>query len=235
MKKRSKRYSEIYKLVDRKKFYEVEEAFDLLPKIANAKFDETVEIAVRLGIDPKRSDQQVRGTVVLPAGTGKNVRVLVFTQGEKVKEAEEAGADIVGGDELIKKIEEGFLDFDVAIASDDMMGKVSKLGKILGPKGLLPNKKSGTVTMEIGKAVKEAKAGKIEFRIDKQGIIHTIIGKVSFGKEKLLENLKALIEAIIKAKPASSKGQYLKSVVISPSMGPGIKIDVQKLMTFVAK
>lgn len=233
--KRGKRYSEVYKLVDRKNLYDLEESLELLLKTANAKFDETVEVAIKLGIDPKRSDQQVRGTIVLPAGIGKNVRVLVFTQGERIKESESAGADIAGGEELIKKVEEGFLDFDVAIASDDMMGKVSKLGKILGPKGLLPNKKSGTVTMEVGRAVKEAKAGKIEFRIDKQGIIHTIVGKISFGKEKLLENLKVLMEAVIKAKPSSSKGQFLRSVVISSSMGPGVKIGPQKLMALVAK
>ena len=230
MAKRGKKYLEAVKLVDRTKLYEVKEAVDHAVKTAVKNFDETIEVAVRLGVDPRHADQQVRGTVTLPHGTGKTVRVLVFAKGDKIKEAEEAGADVVGSDELVAKVQEGFLDFDVAVATPDMMGSVGKLGRILGPKGLMPNPKTGTVTFDVGKAVQEIKAGKIEFRVDKTKIVHAPIGKKSFGVEKLTENFKAFMEAIIKAKPAAAKGQYLRSVVISSSMGPGIKINPQKVL-----
>ncbi|MGB9840881.1 50S ribosomal protein L1 [Thermovenabulum sp.] len=230
MAKRSKAYQEALKLVDRTKLYEPQEAMELVLQTANKKFDETIEVAVRLGVDPRHADQQVRSTVVLPHGTGKTKRVLVFAKGEKAKEAEEAGADIVGAEELIAKIESGFLDFDVAVATPDMMGAVGKLGKILGPRGLMPNPKAGTVTFDIAKAVKEIKAGKIEYRVDKTGIVHAPIGKKSFGAQKLLENFRALMESIIKAKPAAAKGQYLKSIVVSSTMGPGIKINPLKVV-----
>jgi len=228
--KRSKAYQEALKLVDRTKLYDPKEAMELVLQTANKKFDETIEVAVRLGVDPRHADQQVRSTVVLPHGTGKTKRVLVFAKGEKAKEAEEAGADIVGAEDLIAKIEGGFLDFDVAVATPDMMGAVGKLGKILGPRGLMPNPKAGTVTFDVAKAVKEIKAGKIEYRVDKTGIIHAPIGKKSFGAEKLLENFRALMESIIKAKPAAAKGQYIKSVVVSSTMGPGIKINPLKVV-----
>jgi len=228
--KRSKAYQEALKLVDRTKLYEPQEAMELVLQTANKKFDETIEVAVRLGVDPRHADQQVRSTVVLPHGTGKTKRVLVFAKGEKAKEAEEAGADIVGAEDLIAKIEGGFLDFDVAVATPDMMGAVGKLGKILGPRGLMPNPKAGTVTFDIAKAVKEIKAGKIEYRVDKTGIVHAPIGKKSFGAQKLLENFRALMESIIKAKPAAAKGQYLKSIVVSSTMGPGIKINPLKVV-----
>jgi len=230
MPKRGKKYLEALKLVDRTKLYEVNEAIDLALKTAVMNFDETIEVAVRLGVDPRHADQQVRGTVVLPHGTGKSVRVLVFAKGDKIAEAEQAGADVVGAEDLIAKVQEGFLDFDVAVATPDMMGQVGKLGRILGPKGLMPNPKAGTVTFEVGKAVKEIKAGKIEFRVDKTKIVHAPIGKKSFGVEKLTENFKVFMEAVIKARPAAAKGQYLRSVVISSTMGPGIKINPQKVM-----
>jgi len=230
MPKRGKKYLEALKLVDRTKLYEVNEAIDLALKTAVMNFDETIEVAVRLGVDPRHADQQVRGTVVLPHGTGKSVRVLVFAKGDKIAEAEQAGADVVGAEDLIAKVQEGFLDFDVAVATPDMLGQVGKLGRILGPKGLMPNPKAGTVTFEVGKAVKEIKAGKIEFRVDKTKIVHAPIGKKSFGVEKLTENFKAFMEAVIKARPAAAKGQYLRSVVISSTMGPGIKINPQKVM-----
>jgi len=230
MAKRGKKYLEALKLVDRTKLYEVKEAIELVEKTAVKNFDETIEVAVRLGVDPRHADQQVRGTVTLPHGTGKTVRVLVFAKGEKVTEAEEAGADVVGSEDLVAKVQEGFLDFDVAVATPDMMGNVGKLGRILGPKGLMPNPKAGTVTFDVGKAVKEIKAGKIEFRVDKTKIVHAPIGKKSFGQEKLVDNFRAFMDAIIKAKPAAAKGQYIKSVVVSSSMGPGIKINPQKLM-----
>lgn len=229
MAKHGKKYLEALKLVDRTKVYDVREAFELLEKTAVANFDETIEVAVRLGVDPRHADQQVRGTVTLPHGTGKSVRVLVFAKGDKIKEAEEAGADYVGAEDLVAKVESGFLDFDVAIATPDMMGSVGKLGRILGPRGLMPNPKAGTVTFDVGKAVKEVKAGKIEFRVDKTGIVHAPIGKKSFGVDKLIDNFSTLMDAIIKAKPASAKGQYIKSVVISSTMGPGIKINPQKV------
>ena len=226
---RSKNYKESTKLFDKQTLYVPEEAFDLVTKTSKAKFDETVELHVRLGVDGRHADQQVRGAIVLPNGTGKTVRVLVFAKGDKVNEAEAAGADYVGGDELIPKIQnEGWLDFDVVVATPDMMGTVGRLGKVLGPKGLMPSPKAGTVTPNITQAVSEAKAGKIEYRLDKQNIIHCPIGKVSFGAEKLTENYNALIGAIIKAKPAAAKGQYIKSCVTATTMGPGIKINSQK-------
>jgi len=230
MPKRGKRYQELVKLIDRDKLYDSEEAIALAKRIARAKFDETVEVALRLGIDPRHADQQVRSTVVLPHGTGKTRKVLVFAKGEKAKEAEEAGADYVGAEDLVAKIQEGWLDFDVAIATPDMMGMVSKLGRILGPRGLMPNPKTGTVTMEVGKAVREVKAGKIEFRADKTGVVHAPIGKASFEEEKLKENFRALVEAVIKAKPPAVKGQYIKSVTISTTMGPGIRVNPLKVM-----
>lgn len=228
--KRGKRYKEAISLYDKSMAYDVDEALDILLKMPKAKFDETVELSVRLGVDPRHADQQVRGTVVLPHGTGKNVRVLVFAKGDKAEEAVRAGADYVGAEELVAKIQnEGWLDFDVAIATPDMMGLVGRLGRVLGPRGLMPNPKTGTVTMDIEKAVADAKAGKIEYRVDKSGIIHVPIGKVSFGKEKLAENFKAVMDAIIRAKPASAKGIYLRSVVLSTTMSPGIKINPSKL------
>lgn len=230
MPKRGKRYKEALALVDRTKLYDPDEAMELVQKTANAKFDETIEVSVKLGVNPRHADQQVRGAVVLPHGTGKTVKVLVFAKGDKAKEAENAGADYVGAEDMIEKIQGGWLDFDVAVATPDMMGSVGKLGRILGPKGLMPNPKSGTVTFEIEKAVKDIKAGKIEYRVDKTSIVHAPIGKKSFGTEKLLENFKVLMEALIKARPAAAKGQYLRSVVVSSSMGPGIKINPQKVI-----
>ena len=231
MPKRGKKYQESAKLVDRSNLYDVNEALDLVTKTAKANFDETVELAVRLGVDPRHADQQVRGTVVLPNGTGKEVKVLVLAKGEKIKEAEAAGADFAGGEELVEKIQnENWFGFDVMIATPDMMGVVGKIGRVLGPKGLMPNPKSGTVTFDVEQAVKETKAGKVEYRVDKAAIINVPIGKVSFGVEKLAENFKTIAEAIIKAKPAAAKGRYLKSVTVASTMGPGIKINGQKLM-----
>lgn len=231
MPKRGKKYQDSAKLVDKSNLYDVNEALDLVIKTAKANFDETVEFAVRLGVDPRHADQQVRGTVVLPNGTGKQIRVLVLAKGEKIKEAEAAGADYAGGEELVEKIQhESWFDFDVIIATPDMMGVVGKIGRVLGPKGLMPNPKSGTVTFDVEQAVKETKAGKVEYRVDKAAIINVPIGKVSFGVDKLAENFKTIAEAIIKAKPAAAKGRYLKSVTVASTMGPGIKINGQKLM-----
>ncbi len=228
--KKGKRYVEATKLVDRANLYDVEEAVALVKKAASAKFDETVEAHIRLGVDGRHADQQVRGAVVLPHGTGKKVRVLVFAKGDKVAEAEAAGADFVGGEELIAKIQnEGWLDFDVVVATPDMMGVVGRLGRVLGPKGLMPNPKAGTVTMDVTKAVNDIKAGKIEYRLDKTNIIHVPVGKVSFTEEQLADNFHTLMGAIIKAKPSAAKGQYLRSVVMTSTMGPGIKINTVKL------
>ncbi|EAX47689.1 ribosomal protein L1 [Thermosinus carboxydivorans Nor1] len=225
MPKHGKKYQEAAKLIERGKLYDPEEAVELVKKTASAKFDETVEVAVKLGVDPKHADQQVRGAVVLPYGTGKTKRVLVFAKGEKAKEAEEAGADFVGAEDMVAKIQEGWTDFDVAVATPDMMGMVGRLGKILGPKGLMPNPKVGTVTMDVARAVKEIKAGKIEYRTDKAGNIHAPIGKVSFDNEKLLKNFYTLIDTLIRVKPAAAKGQYLRSITLSTTMGPGVKVS----------
>ena len=226
---RGKNYKESAKLIDKQAQYEPQEAFELITKTAKAKFDETVELHVKLGVDSRHADQQVRGAVVLPNGTGKKVRVCVFAKGDNVKLAEDAGADIVGAEELAAKIQnEGFMDFDVVIATPDMMGVVGRLGKVLGPRGLMPNPKAGTVTPDVAKAITEAKAGKIEYRLDKTNIIHCPIGKVSFGKEKLQENFDTLMGAIVKARPAAAKGQYVKSCVIATTMGPGIRISPAK-------
>lgn len=228
--KKGKRYAEAAKLVNRANLYEVEEAVELVKKSASAKFDETVEAHIRLGVDGRHADQQVRGAVVLPHGTGKKVRVLVFAKGDKVAEAEAAGAEFVGGDELVPKIQnEGWLDFDVVVATPDMMGVVGRLGRVLGPKGLMPNPKAGTVTMDVTKAVQDIKAGKIEYRLDKTNIIHVPIGKASFSNEQLADNFHTLIGAINKAKPAAAKGQYLKSVTLSSTMGPGVRLNTVKI------
>lgn len=221
----AKKYVEARKKIDREKRYEMDEALELLPQVCFAKFDETVELALRLGVDPRHADQMVRGSVALPHGLGKSVRVLVFAKGEKEKEAQEAGADTVGAEDLIEKIQKGWMDFDKAIATPDVMGMVSKLGKILGPRGLMPNPKVGTVTFDIAKTVKEMKAGRVEFRVDKAGNLHVPVGKISFGKEKLLENLNSLLDAVIRLKPPTSKGTYVKGVAISTTMSPGIKVD----------
>ncbi|MBP5655760.1 MAG: 50S ribosomal protein L1 [Clostridiales bacterium] len=229
--KQGKRYSEIKQLVDRSVLYDPADAVKLVQETGKAKFDETVELHVRLGVDSRHADQQVRGAVVLPHGTGRTKRVLVLAKGPKADEAKEAGADYVGDDDMIEKIQkENWFDFDVIIATPDMMGKLGRLGKVLGPKGLMPNPKAGTVTMEVTKAVNDVKAGKIEYRLDKSNIIHCPIGKVSFGQEKLEENLKTVMSAIIKAKPAAAKGQYIKSCSLSSTMGPGIKVNAQKFI-----
>lgn len=224
--KRGKNYQDSVKLIEKLKLYEPVEALELLLQTAKAKFDETVELSVRLGVDPRHADQQVRGAVVLPHGTGKARRVLVFAKGDKAREAEEAGADYVGAEEMVTKIQtENWFEFDVAVATPDMMGVVGKIGRVLGPKGLMPNPKSGTVTMDVTRAVNEIKAGKVEYRVDKTSIVHVPIGKVSFGVEKLNENLSTIMEAVIKAKPSAAKGTYLKSVVLASTMGPGIKVN----------
>lgn len=231
MPKRGKNYKDSAKLFDKTKLYDVNEAIGLAIQTSKAKFDETVELHARLGVDSRHADQQVRGAVVLPHGTGKTKRVLVIAKGDKVTEAEQAGADYVGGDEIVARIQgEGWMDFDVVVATPDMMGVVGRIGRILGPKGLMPNPKSGTVTFDIANAVNEIKAGKVEYRVDKQNIVHVPIGKVSFGAEKLEENFTSLVDALIKAKPAAAKGKYLKSVVLSSTMGPGIKLNPGKLM-----
>lgn len=227
MAKQGKKYQEAVKLIDKNKVYEVSEGVELVKKAASAKFDETVEAAFRLGVDPKRADQQIRGAVVLPHGTGKVQRVLVFAKGEKAKDAEAAGADYVGDADMIAKIQGGWFEFDVVVATPDMMGEVGKLGRVLGPKGLMPNPKTGTVTFDVTKAVNEIKAGKIEYRVDKAGNIHAPIGKVSFEADKLAENLAALTEALNRAKPAAAKGVYMRNVTISSTMGPGVRVAVK--------
>ena len=226
-----KNYIESSKLVDKSALYTPSEAMELAVKTSKAKFDETIEVHVRLGVDPRHADQQVRGAVVLPHGTGKTVRVLVFAKGDKAKEAEAAGADFVGAEELVEKIQkENWFDFDVVVATPDMMGVVGRLGRVLGPKGLMPNPKSGTVTFDVAKALADIKAGKVEYRVDKTAIIHVGVGKKSFGGEKLQENFRTLMEAIVKAKPAAAKGQYIKSVTVASTMGPGIKINPVKVI-----
>ena len=227
--KHGKKYVDSQKLFDRNTLFDIEEALDLAVQTGKAKFDETVEVHVKLGVDSRHADQQVRGAVVLPHGTGKKVRVLVFAKADKAQAATDAGADFVGAEEMVAKIQGGWMDFDVVIASPDMMGVVGRLGKVLGPKGLMPSPKAGTVTPDVAKAVKEVKAGKVEYRLDKTNIIHCPIGKVSFGPEKLTENFNAIMGAIVKAKPAAAKGQYIKSCVVASTMGPGIKMSTAKL------
>lgn len=224
MPKHGKRYEEAFKSIEKNKLYDPDEAINLIKNMPKTKFDETVEISIRLGVDPRHADQQIRGAVVLPYGTGRTVKVAVFAKGEKAKEAEEAGADKVGADDLVAEVQSGVIDFDIAVATPDMMGAVGRLGKILGPKGLMPNPKTGTVTFDVAKAIQEIKAGKVEYRVDKTGIIHVPIGKVSFDAEKLASNFRTLMDVIAKAKPATAKGTYIKSVVLSSTMGPGVKI-----------
>ena len=228
--KHGKKYVDGAKLIDRSKLYDVNEALELAVKTGTAKFDESVEVHVKLGVDSRHADQQVRGAIVLPNGTGKNVRVIAICKGDAAKDAEAAGAEFVGAEDMIQKIQsEGWMDFDVVVTTPDMMGMVGRLGKVLGPRGLMPNPKAGTVTREIGKAITEAKAGKIEYRLDKTNIIHCVIGKVSFGAEKLEENFNALLDAIVKAKPATSKGQYIRSCVVAATMGPGVRVNPGKV------
>jgi large subunit ribosomal protein L1 len=229
MPKHGKRYQESLKLVDTAKNYDPNDALELIQSMPKGKFDETIEISIRLGVDPRHADQQIRGAVVLPYGTGRTVRVAVFAKGEKAKEAEEAGAEIVGAEDLIAEIQKGVINFDVAVATPDMMGSVGKLGKILGPKGLMPNPKTGTVSMDVSKAIREIKAGKVEYRVDKTGIVHVPLGKVSFETEKLLGNYKTLMDVIAKAKPVTAKGTYIKSVVLSATMGPGVRVAAQNV------
>jgi large subunit ribosomal protein L1 len=228
MARHSKRFVAARKLVAERKLHDPEEAVKLVRQAATAKFPETVEAHIRLGVDHKQADQQVRGTVVLPHGTGRSIRVAVFAKGEKAREAEAAGADIVGAEDLVEKVQGGWMDFDVAVATQDMMSQVGRLGRVLGPRGLMPNPKAGTVTMDVSRAVKELKAGKIEFRLDKGGIIHVPMGKASFTEEQLGENLNALVDAVVRARPAAAKGQYIKSLVITSTMGPGVHIDPSK-------
>ena len=229
MAKLTKKYKEAIAQIDRERAYDINEAIELVKKVAPAKFDETVEAAIRLGIDPKRADQQVRGAIVLPHGTGKTQRVLVFAKGEKAKEAEAAGADFVGDEDMVNKVSQGWLDFDAVVATPDMMAQVGKIGRILGPKGLMPNPKTGTVTFDIAQAIGEIKAGKIEYRVDKAGNVHAPIGKVSFDSEKLVENLETLLETLIKVKPAAAKGQYIRNVSVSSTMGPGVRVDTSAI------
>ena len=235
MAKRGKRYQEAVKTVDSERLYTPAEAVELVKKNATAKFDETVEVALKLGVDPRHADQQVRGTVVLPHGTGKSVRVAVFAKGEHAEEAKAAGADFVGAEDLVEEVQNGFLYFDVTVATPDMMGMVGRLGRILGPRGLMPNPKAGTVTFEVGKAVEELKAGKIEYRVDRAAGIHVAIGKASFSAQALLGNFRALMDAIIKARPAAAKGQYLRRVAMSSTMGPGVKINPQVVVNVLTE
>jgi len=225
----TKRFKTAEALIDRSKSYSIEEAMDIVAKSPAAKFDESVDVSLRLGVDPKHADQMVRGAIVLPHGIGKTVRVAVFAKGEKEREAREAGADVVGAEDLVEKIQGGFMDFDSTIATPDLMGQVGRLGKVLGPRGLMPNPKLGTVTFDVGRAVREVKAGKVEFRVDKAGNVHVQVGKKSFTKEHLVANAMALLEAIVKAKPAASKGTYLRTVTLSTTMGPGIPVDAQRV------
>ncbi|MDR7391356.1 MAG: 50S ribosomal protein L1 [Armatimonadota bacterium] len=235
MARRGKRYEDAAKLVDRTRLYDPEEAVRLVKAVARAKFDETVEVALRLAVDPKHADQVVRGTVVLPHGTGRAVRVLVFAKGDKAKEADAAGADYVGAEDLIQRIQqEGWTEFDVAVATPDLMGQVGRLGRILGPRGLMPNPKAGTVTFDVGRAVREIKAGKIEFRVDKAGIVHAPIGKASFSEQALLENFAALLDAVVRARPAAVKGQYIRSIALSPTMGPSVRVDPARAAALAA-
>jgi large subunit ribosomal protein L1 len=234
MSKMTKKYQEARSKVDRLKSYQLSDALEAIKEASYAKFDETVDVSVRLGVDPRHADQMVRGAVVLPNGLGKTTRVLVFAKGEKEREAREAGADYVGADDLVAKIQEGWFEFDTAIATPDMMGVVGKIGKLLGPRGLMPNPKVGTVTFEIERAIKESKAGKVEFRVEKAGIVHAPVGKVSFDSEKLKENVLALVDALIKAKPSAAKGNYLKKISISSTMGPGVVLDINDVTALLA-
>ncbi|OGL48993.1 MAG: 50S ribosomal protein L1 [Candidatus Schekmanbacteria bacterium RIFCSPHIGHO2_02_FULL_38_11] len=233
MARAGKRYKSILETVDREKIYDIEKAFELARASAKAKFDESIDIAVNLGVDPKHADQMIRGTVVLPNGIGKKVRVLAIAKGEKEREAKEAGADFIGGEDIIKKIQDGWLDFDRVVATPDMMSSVGKLGKILGPRGLMPNPKTGTISFDIGRTVKEIKSGKIEFKVEKAGIVHCSVGKASFDVAKLVENFRAFINAVIRLKPASSKGKYIKKITVSSTMGVGVKIDTGQVMNIV--
>lgn len=226
MRKKGKRITELEKKVQPGRLYGLDEGLDLVRELANTKFDETVELHVRTGVDPRHADQMVRGSVVLPAGTGKRVRVLAFAQGEKAREAEEAGADYVGADDLVQKISGGWMEFDVAVATPDVMGAVGRLGRILGPRGLLPNPRTGTVSIDIGKLIQDVRSGRVEFRVDRTGVIHSVIGKASFTSEQLRENLTALIDAVVRAKPAAARGQYIRSITLASAMGPGVKLDV---------
>lgn len=235
MAKHSKRFNETMGKVDREKLYDSMSALELVKQTSTANFDETVELHAKLGVNPKHADQNIRGTVVLPNGTGREVKVAVFAKGEKVKEAEDAGADIVGSDELAEKIEGGWLDFDIAVATPDMMSVVGKLGRVLGPQGLMPNPKAGTVTFDLAKAIKEIKAGKIEYRVDKAGIVHLPMGKVSFAVEDLLENFKVIMDTLVKERPASAKGRFLRTVSISSTMGPGVRINPSEIMTLIGR
>jgi large subunit ribosomal protein L1 len=234
MPERGKHYVDAVKKVDRDRLYTPQEAIQLLREVSYVKFDPTVEVHIRTGLDPRHAEQMVRGSVVLPAGTGKRVRVLAFAQGEKAREAEEAGADYVGGDDLAKRIQEGWLEFDVAVATPDMMGIVGRLGRVLGPRGLMPNPRTGTVAMEIGRVIREVRAGRVEFRVDKTGVIHGPIGKLSFSDEQLLENLGAFVDAIVRAKPTTMKGQYLRSITLAGTMSPGIKLDLAQTQALAA-
>jgi large subunit ribosomal protein L1 len=234
MPERGKRYEDAAKKIDRFKLYSPQEGVDLLREVSFVKFDPTVEVHIRTGVDPRHADQMVRGSVVLPAGTGKKVRVLAFAQGEKAREAEEAGADYVGGEDLAKRIQEGWTDFDVAVATPDMMGMVGRLGRVLGPRGLMPNPRTGTVSMDVGRVIREVRAGRVEFRVDKTSVIHGPIGKLSFTDEQLLENLGAFVDAIVRAKPAAAKGQYIRSIAIASTMSPGIKLDIGETTSLAA-
>lgn len=231
---RGKRVIEMRKKVDPERLYEPNEGLALVKELATAKFDETIECHIRTGVDPRHADQMVRGSVVLPAGTGQTIRVLAFTQGEKVREAEEAGADYVGADDLVQRIQSGWLEFDVAVATPDVMGSVGRLGRILGPRGLLPNPRTGTVSTEIGKLIRDVRAGRVEFRVDRTAVIHVPIGKASFEIEPLRENLTALIDAIVRAKPQAAKGQYVRSITLAATMGPGVKLDIQPTLALVS-
>ena len=229
-----KKYAEAFKKVDRATLYQPAEAVALLKQLAFAKFDETIELHVRTGVDPRHAEQQVRGSASLPAGTGKTRRVAAFAQGEKAREAEEAGADVVGGEDLVKRIQDGWLDFDVAVATPDMMGLVGRLGRVLGPRGLMPNPRTGTVTMDIGRVIREVKGGRIDFRIDKTAVIHMPIGRISFDENQILQNLSAALDAVVRAKPAAAKGQYIRSIALTTTMSPGIKLEIQPALALAA-
>jgi large subunit ribosomal protein L1 len=229
-----KKYADAFKKVDRATLYQPAEAVALLKQLAFAKFDETIELHVRTGVDPRHAEQQVRGSASLPAGTGKTRRVAAFTQGDKAREAEEAGADVVGGEDLVKRIQDGWLDFDVAVATPDMMGLVGRLGRVLGPRGLMPNPRTGTVTMDIGRVIREVKGGRIDFRIDKTAVVHMPIGRISFDENQILQNLSAALDAVVRAKPAAAKGQYIRSIALTTTMSPGIKLDIQPALALAA-